>query len=253
MRRFQTGRLRLFAGVLTIILIVSPVIADVSYTVKPGDSLSKIAKHFVVSLSELTATNHISHPQALRAGQVLTIPAKSETGDVTLLTLNTALPTKNRAAQPRQVPPMDLRSLMTARARLLEQEQRRRDQQQVTQDSGNRLVANAQGFLGTPYRWSGSNSRGIDCSGLVYRSMALSGKNVPHNAAALYKMGTPVSYAELQPGDLVFFHTTRSGVSHVGIWIGDNHFIHSSTKYGVVQQRLAGYYAKRFVGARRLH
>jgi cell wall-associated NlpC family hydrolase len=66
-------------------------------------------------------------------------------------------------------------------------------------------------------------------------------------------MGIPVPYAQLQPGDLVFFHTTRSGVSHVGIWVGNNTFIHASCKYGVTQQKLVGYYAERLVGARRLH
>jgi cell wall-associated NlpC family hydrolase len=82
--------------------------------------------------------------------------------------------------------------------------------------------------------------------------MAVLGKDVPHHAATLYQMGTPVSYEQLRPGDLVFFHTTGPGVTHVGIWLGHNQFIHASCTHGVTVEKLKGYYAQRLVGARRI-
>jgi cell wall-associated NlpC family hydrolase len=78
------------------------------------------------------------------------------------------------------------------------------------------------------------------------------GITVPHRAADLFTMGTKVTYAGLQPGDLVFFITGGDGVSHVGIYIGNDHFIHASSKYGVKEQKIAGYYAEHLCGARRV-
>ncbi|MHB9025977.1 MAG: C40 family peptidase [Armatimonadota bacterium] len=114
------------------------------------------------------------------------------------------------------------------------------------------IVAAARAYLGTRYSRGGLSSRGIDCSGLVVRAMAAMNKRVPHQSAQLYRMGVKVKYADLQPGDLVFFNTTGRGVSHVGIWIGDNKFIHASSSRGVTIDRLAGYYSRRLVGAKRL-
>ena len=120
--------------------------------------------------------------------------------------------------------------------------------------SGSRIVAIARLYTGTRYRRGGLSSRGMDCSGLVVRVMALEGLDLPHHAATLYKLGKPVRNSALQPGDLLFFRgSARGGISHVAIWIGDNKFIHASSSHrGVTEDSLSGYYAKRFAGARRL-
>lgn len=113
-------------------------------------------------------------------------------------------------------------------------------------------VTDARQYIGTPYRWGGQSSRGFDCSGLVMHVFGHRGLRLPHNAAAMSKCGTRVSFKALQPGDLVFFNTGGRGISHVGIWVGNNSFIHSSTSRGVVTDKLVGYYAKRLVSACRL-
>jgi cell wall-associated NlpC family hydrolase len=124
-----------------------------------------------------------------------------------------------------------------------------------TADQGqHRFVESALEYQGVRYRYGGMTTRGMDCSGLVVRVLQTYGIDAPHNSKALYKLGVPVSLEKLQPGDLVFFHTTRPGISHVGIYIGDGKFIHASSRKGRVRlERLdEGYYQRRLVGARRI-
>ena len=88
---------------------------------------------------------------------------------------------------------------------------------------GARAVHLARKQLGVPYRWGGSSPSGFDCSGLVSWVYGRLGVGLPHNAAALYSVGRPVSLAHMMPGDLVFFH----GLGHVGIYIGHGRMIHA--------------------------
>ncbi len=119
------------------------------------------------------------------------------------------------------------------------------------------LVESAKKYLGIRYRYGGSSpSRGFDCSGFVYYLLSRHGIRAPHSAAELFRMGKPVSRSELRPGDLVFFKNTarRRGITHVGIYIGNGKFIHSSSGRGrvTVTSLKDPYYATRFAGARRL-
>jgi cell wall-associated NlpC family hydrolase len=118
----------------------------------------------------------------------------------------------------------------------------------------NELVQTARRYTGVRYRWAGMSSRGMDCSGFIARVLRHHGVRAPHNSAQLFALGRPVSYEELQPGDLLFFQTSRRGISHVGMYIGDNQFIHASSGAGrVVTTSLRDpYYARRLKGARRL-
>jgi len=111
--------------------------------------------------------------------------------------------------------------------------------------------------IGTPYTWGGDDPQdGFDCSGLVlfvYREIA--GMDLPRTARAQRKQGHTVARPQLQPGDLVFF-TTRGrskAVSHVGIYIGQNEFVHAPSRGASVRvDRLdSPYWGKRYAGARR--
>jgi probable lipoprotein NlpC len=119
-----------------------------------------------------------------------------------------------------------------------------------------RLVTAAEAYLGTPYRYGGIDSRGLDCSGLVFLSFrdALH-TSVPRTAAGLYSWAEKISSSELKTGDLVFFITDGAGVSHVGIYAGNGRFIHAASagpKTGVMYSRLDESYWKRaFTGAGR--
>jgi cell wall-associated NlpC family hydrolase len=104
--------------------------------------------------------------------------------------------------------------------------------------------------VGAPYRWGGSSPAGFDCSGFVRYVYAQVGVSLPHNAAKQYRLGTPVSRDNLEPGDLVFFDRLR----HNGIYVGNGRFIHSrQTGKRVAIAGLAdAWYAEHFAGARRL-
>ena len=110
--------------------------------------------------------------------------------------------------------------------------------------------------LGTDYRYGGASPvTGYDCSGLVAHVFKQAwGLRLPHNARAQSEYGTPVSLAELQPGDLVFFNTQHRAFSHVGIYLGNGRFVHApKTGARVRVERLrTRYWMRRFDGARRL-
>jgi cell wall-associated NlpC family hydrolase len=112
------------------------------------------------------------------------------------------------------------------------------------------VVGIAMQYLGIPYRWGGSSPSGFDCSGFVMFVYAQVGVSLPHNAAAQFAYGTPVSRDELQPGDLVFF----DGLGHNGIYVGGGNFIHSPHTGDVVKisSLFDSWYDSRWVGGRRL-
>ena len=108
--------------------------------------------------------------------------------------------------------------------------------------------------LGKPYVWGDEGPDSFDCSGLVqYIYKNALGKDLPRVSYDQSKVGQAVSREDLQPGDLVFFDTMDKGkVSHVGMYIGNNEFIHAAnSKKGVIKSTLTGYYDKKFINARR--
>ncbi|MHB8770313.1 MAG: C40 family peptidase [Syntrophales bacterium] len=115
------------------------------------------------------------------------------------------------------------------------------------------LVQVAMGFLGTPYRLGGSSTKGIDCSGFVKKTYQFFNINLPRTVAAQSRVGVRVKRSELAIGDLLFFDMRRS-LGHVGIYVGNDKFIHaSSCKRGVHVDNLNNrYFSKRFARAVRL-
>ncbi len=118
------------------------------------------------------------------------------------------------------------------------------------------MVFQALASAGVAYRRGGdSPENGFDCSGLVahvYREAF--GIELPHNALAQSRMGRHVTLSQLEAGDLVFYNTERRPYSHVGIFLGDNRFIHAPRPGAAVRvENMRGsYWARRFDGARRI-
>ena len=115
------------------------------------------------------------------------------------------------------------------------------------------VMAAAEGWLGTPYLFGGLSRSGVDCSGFicnVYETVPL---RLPRNSAAQATVGQEVDIENALPGDLVFFNTTGAGVSHVGILINSDQFVHASTSSGVIVSSLSeSYYRDRFLFLRRV-
>lgn len=116
------------------------------------------------------------------------------------------------------------------------------------------IVLYSIGLLNTRYQFGGSNPEaGLDCSGMVaYVVEQVSGQRLPHNASQIAYATRSVEYKNLQVGDLVFFNTSGKAYSHMGIYIGDNKFIHAPSSKGQVRIEAlsSAYFASRLMGAR---
>ena len=118
----------------------------------------------------------------------------------------------------------------------------------------NEIVKTAKQYIGVPYRWGGESPRtGFDCSGLTMVVYRLNGLDLPRSSRQQWRAGTAVSRNQLAEGDLVFFATSGgSTVSHVGIYAGNNEFVHAPRRGQKIKvSSLSGrYYKARYVGAR---
>jgi cell wall-associated NlpC family hydrolase len=113
------------------------------------------------------------------------------------------------------------------------------------------LTRSAMRFLGTPYAFGGTSTRGFDCSGYVQHVFAMMGVHLPRTADAQYDVARKIAGA-MRPGDLVFFQTYTTGVSHVGIYLGNDRFVHAASGGVMVSSLHESYWAARYLGAKRV-
>ena len=127
---------------------------------------------------------------------------------------------------------------------------------QTLSSRASELALNALGLIGIRYKFGGNTpENGLDCSGMVrYVFMQAWGASLPRTTEEISRVGETVDRSDLQPGDLVFYNTLRRGFSHVGIYLGDNKFIHSPSSGGQVRidSMELSYWKTRFSGARRI-
>ncbi|MBP7586046.1 MAG: C40 family peptidase [Spirochaetes bacterium] len=121
------------------------------------------------------------------------------------------------------------------------------------QSSGSRrnIVETARQYVGTPYRYGGESPGGFDCSGYVMYVYQKNGIDIPRTAQDQFRGGRRITRRHLKPGDLVFFQTSRTAISHVGIYAGRNRFIHApkpGKKVGYASLANS-YWSRRFRGA----
>ena len=116
----------------------------------------------------------------------------------------------------------------------------------------NTMMDEIESWMGTPYLYGGESRSGVDCSAFtqaVYQAVNI---DIPRTASQQSAASETVNPPNLRFGDLIFFNTSGSGISHVGIYIGSGFFAHASSSRGVVKETLAKqYYADRIVSVGR--
>jgi peptidoglycan DL-endopeptidase LytF len=120
----------------------------------------------------------------------------------------------------------------------------------------NKLVADTKNYTGVPYLWGGETPSGFDCSGFVYFMFNKHGVDMQRTtSSSLFTMGSTISKANLQPGDLVFFDVNNSGrVSHVGFYVGNNEFVSATSSRGIYTVSMDNsYWSKYYMGAKRVY
>jgi peptidoglycan DL-endopeptidase LytE len=227
---------------------VKPPLERRVYQVLKGDTLARIAGKTGISVDQLREFNQLQG-SALKIGQQLTL-AKQPDQDA-----RPAEPTKDQALLEPEEEEEDGAVSETAQAEI---ERHKKEAAELLGNWNNPeepklLVRVATGFLGAPYRLGGSSVKGLDCSGFVKKIYQFFNIDLPRTAFEQSHIGLRVARNELSEGDLLFFDTRRK-LGHVGIYIGNNEFVHaSSRKRGVRIDNLnTPYFDKRFVKAVRL-
>ena len=215
------------------------------HRVAAGQTLWKISRAYDVSLRELRQLNALSGNE-IRVGQRLSLPranppewAETNHQSGFSYTLDSKIEDLIEVSLP------DGRKAWVKQPSVVLESPDPRNREEV--------VEIARRFLGVPYLWGGTTPHGYDCSGFIQEVFRLGGHSVPRLADVQYQALSKVSRKDIRPGDLVFFNTDGSGVSHVGVSSGDGVFLHASSSRGVVESNLEqAYYSERFVGAARL-
>ena len=205
-----------------------------SYVVRKGDSLYAISRRVGLSVEEIKKLNHLQ-VTALKVGQVLTLPKAGMVEEA-----EEGVEEPGDSEEP------------TVEANI-EGEQEETSHKPVgkwsSSEERNLFVRVVKTFLGVPYRLGGSTLKGIDCSAFVKKIYQIFSIDLPRTAREQLHFGKGVEKNELEEGDLVFFRTRRANGTHVGIYIGNNQFVHaSSLKREVKIDNLdTPYYDKRFL------
>lgn len=235
-----------------------------SHTVRSGETLWRIGKAYGIGVDQLRQANGLGNDNTLLPGNVLVLP-RAVKPDWSLPEVAPASAAATpaggevyRSAAPRVALPSPTQPQGWVEVRLADN---RRAWVQASDlvvgswqpQQPERVIAVGRTFVGVPYKWGGVDPNGWDCSGFVQEVFRLGGHQVPRLADAQYEACRRVEMGELEPGDLVFFNTDGSGVSHVGIFTGEDKFLHASSSRGVVEDSLQdGYFSQRYYGAGRL-
>ncbi len=237
------------------------------YRVRQGDSLYTIARAHGTSVRELKSLNQL-RTNRLKIGQSLRLPSsgnagaghteatnpsetveKAEAGKTTVVSGEAATETDTPEISAAPDAP-ETRSAASS------EQQDNHNSDAASQPLRVRLASMGIELLGVRYRWSGNSEvSGFDCSGLVKSLFDKFNISLPRTSREQYQMGEKVEKDKLEVGDLVFFSSRRNKMpSHVGIYIGDNQFLHAARKARrvIVSSLSSSWYMKRFLGARRL-
>lgn len=231
-------------------------IATTKYRIKKGDTLSSIARTHRTTISKIRKVNGLEKNAVLRIGNVLKVP---ETKKVLRYTSNKKKPSNKKLAS-------SLSNLETISLKQPKATQKTKkfaftdiftSKSKKVSDRCHRITSLAKTKLGKRYVWGASgNKNTYDCSSFTKFVYKKNGIDIPRTSIKQSKFGKYVKRSELQKGDLIFFDTSkrrRGYVNHVGIYLGDNKFIHASSakKKVVITSLNKNFYSNRYKGARR--
>ncbi len=202
------------------------------YVVKNGDTLTKIAKRFEIDQNDLKEINKL-RPDELKTGQRLLLDEPAGEHGSTALYSTASLSDKDIHEEIKTLSESpELKSLSL----------------------NERLILFAKKMRDIPYKFGGSSFFGIDCSGYVQKVFGFLNIPLPRTAREQFNIGESILKEELSIGDLVFFKTYASFPSHVGIYLGNNLFIHASSRGRkvTIDSLETPYYSSRFIGGKRL-
>ena len=207
--------------------VVEPIETDgefIEYTIKKGDTVERLAQRFGIESDDILASNS-NLANKLAPGKMLLIPriVESDKGETDYVDLPSRL----------------LKPWKTSEEKYM-------------------LVKVAKSFMGAPYRYGGESVRGLDCSAFVKKIYDIFDVQLPRSAREQYCVGPKIAREELSVGDLVFFRTKRFAKypTHVGIYIGDGNFIHSSSAHDEMGVKIdslkTDFYSRTFLGGTRI-
>lgn len=218
---------------------------SVSYTVRKGDTPASIAQKHGLTVAQLKQLNNLKSNQ-LKVGAKLIVRKPGEVAKVKPRVEEELDEEDDEALEEGTPPAISDKWLKESSVPLGKWN---------SPYERSLFVKVVKSFLGAPYRFGGDSLKGLDCSAFVRRIYQIFDIQLPRTAIEQAQVGVRVEKGELKEGDLVFFNTRRP-FGHVGIYIGNNQFIHASSTKGERQVRIdrldAPYYSKRFVKAVRL-
>ena len=231
-----------------------------SYIVKKGDTLYRIANANRVTVAALKSLNQMSTTR-LQVGQRLSLPsphpASATPARPSSRSDTSGVPAPTPGNGTGEATPLEESSTATwlTAGTVPEDENTDAPGESAEQPLRYRLATAGLNFLGVRYRWNGnSESSGFDCSGMVKSLFEKFNISLPRSSREQYKVGEKIDKDKLEVGDLVFFSSRGNTPTHVGIYLGDNMFLHAARKARkvLVSNLTAVWYSKRFLGARRL-
>lgn len=260
----------LFVCIAIFLIFTSDISADETYRIKKGDTLYGISKKVKVSVKELQANNNLKKTSTLRIGRTII----TKKGAIIYTAKNND--TLDKIAKKFKLDSDELKEFnelesdeITTGQKLFVQKPtdvelsrlKLEDEIKALTKSEEleklsikeRVVLFAKKFINIPYRFGGTSVMGIDCSAYVQKVYDLIGIELPRSARLQFREGEAIDKTSLTIGDLVFFKTYASFPSHVGIYLGNDLFIHASASERKIRisSLMEPYYVKRYIGAKR--